>query len=210
MFSSTYLNCISQVRECPPPPPTSKRAPLFSLELVLEQKHYDPITDIICRTPFFTADIRVWNIYHKHVDSHVLRLLLKHHKLKKGSYAWVATTLLNVPTRGAEKWLFFTLTLDNCSCKVEKMTRTAADSPAWPSSLKLVMNLVASTSTHWIPITLSRDTRHNSDVPQIGWTSWTAFHFPLPKEAEMLSQPVIEFTPIRASHEAVANIAWVE
>ena len=194
----------------PPPSPTSKRAPLFSLELVLEQKHYDPITDIICRTPFFTADIRVWNIYHKHVDSHVLRLLLKHHKLRKGSYAWVATTLLNVQTRGAEQWLFLTLTLDNCSCKVEKMTRTAADSPAWPSSLKLVMNLVASTSTHWIPITLSRDTCHNSDVPQIGWTSWTAFHFPLPKEAEMLSQPVIELTPIRASHEAVANIAWVE
>ena len=25
----------------------------------------------------------------------------------------------------------------------------------------------------------------------------------------MLSQPVIEFTPIRALHEAVVNIAWV-
>ena len=41
-----------------PPPPSSKRAP----ELVLEQKHYDPITDIIRITPFFTADIRVWKI----------------------------------------------------------------------------------------------------------------------------------------------------
>ena len=37
-----------------------------------------------------------------------------------------------------------------------------------------------------------------------------AFNFPLPKKAEMLSQPVIEFTPIRAPHEAVVNIAWVE
>ena len=46
------------------------------------------------------------------IDSHVLHLLLKHHKLKKGSYAWVATTLLNVPTRGAEQWFFFTLRLD--------------------------------------------------------------------------------------------------
>ena len=26
----------------------------------------------------------------------------------------------------------------------------------------------------------------------------------------MLSQPVIEFTPIRAPREAVVNIAWVE
>ena len=26
----------------------------------------------------------------------------------------------------------------------------------------------------------------------------------------MLSQPVIEFTPIRAPHEAVVNMAWVE
>ena len=26
----------------------------------------------------------------------------------------------------------------------------------------------------------------------------------------MLSQPVIEFTPIRAPHEAVVNIAWVD
>ena len=127
----------------------------------------------------------------------------------------------------------FTLRLDNCSCKAEKMTRTAADSPAWPSSLKLGMNLVASTSilchffpysshtgasvlwilsSHWILITLSRDTRHNLDATIIGWRSWTAFHFPfnLPKKAEMLSQPLIEFTPIRAHHKAGVNIAWVE
>ena len=43
-------------------PPTSKRAPLFSLELVLEQKHYHPITDIIRITPFFSAEIHVWTI----------------------------------------------------------------------------------------------------------------------------------------------------
>ena len=53
---------MCQIRECPFQPPISKRAPLFSLELVLEQKHYDPITDIIRITPFFTADIRVWKI----------------------------------------------------------------------------------------------------------------------------------------------------
>ena len=49
----------------------------------------------------------------------------------------------NVPTRGAERWFLFTLRLDNCSSKVEKMTRMAADTPAWPSSLKLGTNLVA-------------------------------------------------------------------
>ena len=59
-------------------------------------------------------------------------------------------------------------------------------------------------------ITLSRDTRHNSDVPSIGWRSLIAFHFPLPKKAAMLSQPMIEFTPRRAPQEAVVNIAWVE
>ena len=48
------------------PPPTSKRAPLFSLELVLEQKHYVPVTDIIRMTPFFTAEIRVWKLEHQH------------------------------------------------------------------------------------------------------------------------------------------------
>ena len=111
------------------------------------------------------------------------------------------------------------------------MTRTAADSPAWPSSLKLGMNLVASTSipchffpysshtgasvrwilsSHWILITLSRDTRHNLDVPSIGWWSWTVFNFPLPKKAEILSQTVIQFTPIRAPHEAVVNITRVD
>ena len=99
------------------------------------------------------------------------------------------------------------------------MTRMAADSPAWPFGLKLGVDLVASTSTvcHFFPyswhtgasvswiksspgilITLSRDTGHNSDVPSIGWSSWTAFHFPLPKKAEILSRPVIEFTPIKA------------
>ena len=40
--------------------------------------------------------------------------------------------------------------------------------------------------------------------------SWTAFHFPLLKKEEMLSKPVFEFTPIRAPHEAVVNIAWVK
>ena len=40
--------------------------------------------------------------------------------------------------------------------------------------------------------------------------SWTAFQFPLLKKAEMLSKPVFEFTPIRAPHEAVVNIAWVK
>ena len=65
VFSSTYLTCISQIRESHPPSPplpTSKHAPLFSLELVLEQKHYDPITDNIRITPFFTAEIRIWKI----------------------------------------------------------------------------------------------------------------------------------------------------
>ena len=57
VFSSTYLTRISEIRECPLPP-SSKRAS----ELVLEQKDYDPITDIISITPFFTADIRVWKI----------------------------------------------------------------------------------------------------------------------------------------------------
>ena len=47
-----------------------------------------------------------------------------------------------VHTRGAERWFFLTLRLDNCSCKSE-MTPMVADSPAWPSSLKLRMNLVA-------------------------------------------------------------------
>ena len=46
----------------PPPPPPSKLAPLFSLELVLEQKHYDLITNINRITPFFTVDTRVWKI----------------------------------------------------------------------------------------------------------------------------------------------------
>lgn len=39
------------MRECPPPTP-SKRAALFSQELVLEQKHYNPITDVSRMTPF--------------------------------------------------------------------------------------------------------------------------------------------------------------
>ena len=134
----------------------------------------------------------------------------------------------NVQTRGAERWFFFTLRLDNCSCKSKRWTHMAAVSPAWPSTLKLGMNLVAAHyatsfrtvhirvlpylefSSHWILITLSRDTRHNSDVPSIGWRSWIAFHFPLPKKAAMLSQPMIEFTPRRAPQEAVVNIAWVE
>ena len=59
-------------------------------------------------------------------------------------------------------------------------------------------------------ITLSRDTCHNSDVPSISWKSRNAFHFPLPRKAEVLSQSVIEFTTIRAPHEVVVNIAWVE
>ena len=186
----------------PPPTHTSKRAPLFFA-------------------------IGKFNI---NIDSIVLHVLLKHHKLKKGSHAQV-TTLLNVRTRGAEQW-FFTLRINNCSCKVENMTRMAADSPAWPSSLKLGINLEASTSTlchffpysshtgqasvswiqssHWILITLSCNTRHNSDVPSIGWRSWTAFLFPLPKKAEMLSQPIIKFTPIGAPYEAVVDIALVE
>ena len=54
VFSSLYLTCISQIRKRSP---TSKRASLFSPELVLEQKHYDPITDIIHITPFFTATL---------------------------------------------------------------------------------------------------------------------------------------------------------
>ena len=106
VFSSTNPNYISQIRECPAPPPprphthTSKRAPLF-----------------------FT--IGKFNI---NIDSIVLHLLLKHHKLKKGSHPRV-TTLLNVRTRGAEQWLF-TLRINNCSCKAENMTCMVADSPA--------------------------------------------------------------------------------
>ena len=71
VFSSLYLTCISQIRECFPP---SKSAPLFSLELVLEQKHCDPITDIIRTTPFFTATLafRKCSI---NIDSHVLLFL---------------------------------------------------------------------------------------------------------------------------------------
>ena len=49
----------------------------------------------------------------------------------------------NVPTTGAERWFFFTLRLDNCSCKSKRWTHMAAVSPAWPSTLKLGMNLVA-------------------------------------------------------------------
>ena len=75
LFSSIYLTCISQTREfLPPPPPTLKRAPLFSLELVLEQKHYDPITDIIRITPFFTAKF-AFGKFNINIDSHVLHFL---------------------------------------------------------------------------------------------------------------------------------------
>ena len=50
----------------------------------------------------------------------------------------------NVPTRGAERWFFFTLSLDNCSCKSKRWL-------AWrqilqldfPAVIKLGMNLVA-------------------------------------------------------------------
>ena len=35
-----------------------------------------------------------------------------------------------MPMKRAEQWLLFRLWLDNCSCKVEKMTRMAADSLA--------------------------------------------------------------------------------
>ena len=53
------------------------------------------------------------------------------------------------------QWFFFSSSLDNCSCKVEKMTHMATDSPVWPSRLKLGMNLIVSTSTstlcHFFP-----------------------------------------------------------
>ena len=52
---SAAHTCIGQ--KGLPPPQKKKHAPLFSLELVSEQKHYDPITGIICVTPFFTADM---------------------------------------------------------------------------------------------------------------------------------------------------------
>ena len=75
VFSNTYLTCLSQIRECLPPPPHLETC--FSLELVLGQKLYDPITDIIRITPFLTAEIRVWKInIHINIDSQVLHFLL--------------------------------------------------------------------------------------------------------------------------------------
>ena len=59
---STQQPCVQQHIPDLYKPNTSKRAPLFSLELVLGQKHSDSITDIIRITPFFTAEIRVWKI----------------------------------------------------------------------------------------------------------------------------------------------------
>ena len=147
VFSSPYLTCINQVGSAPPPPQTCST--LQSRAFFWNKSTMIP--DIISITPFFTVTL-AFGIFNITLDSiwHVLHLLLKHHKLKK---AWVATTLLNMPTRGAEQWFFFTLMLDNCSWKVKKMTHMAADSPAWPSSLKLGMNLIASTSTlrHFFP-----------------------------------------------------------
>ena len=107
--------------------------------------------------------------------------------------------------------------LIKCSCKVEKVTHTAADSLVWLSALAVdliaqhintmtlfsvqftrgclgALNLKVSSHTdHSFPIlTIART------YPPLNWRSWTAFHFPLSKKSEMLSQLVIESTPIRA------------
>ena len=63
------------------------------------------------------------------------------------------------------------------------------------------------------------DTHHSSEVPFTELEKLDCFHFPLPKKSEILSELVIEFTPIlrtrvytdiKDPHEAVVNIAWVE
>ena len=92
----------------------------------------------------------------------------------------------------------------------------AADSPAWPSTIKLGMNLVAAhyaTSFHTVHTRVLLYPEFKVLIGYwllFGWRSWIAFHFPLPKKAAMLSQPVIEFTTRRAPQEAVVNITWVE
>ena len=62
------------------------------------------------------------------------------------------------------------------------------------------------------------DTSHTSPILAIAWTyysllwrSWTAFHFPLPDEAEMVSQPNCDRVHTdKGFQEAVFVNAWVE
>ena len=112
--------------------------------------------------------------------------------------------------------LLYTEAWCHCSCKFEKMTRMAADFPAWPSGLKLGVNLVASTfkachlfpysshtgaSVSWIEISSG----YSSLFPAI--LVITRTHPPLAGVAELLSTSLYQRR--RRCYQGLWSISFV-
>lgn len=100
----------------------------------------------------------------------------------------------------------FIFRLENCSCKVEKLTSMTAYSPAWLSPL--IADLIAQ-HIHTMTLLSVQFTHGCFRILNLKVSSVTDLSFPnspwlgrtlhcVGKEAEMLSHPVIELTPIRA------------
>ena len=133
MFSSPYLTCISQLRECQTRalPPTSKHAPFSSLELFVEQKHDDPINGIIRIIPFVTATL-TFGKFNINIDSDMSCIFCPNIISWRKVHTHELQLLYLTCQRGEQNngssshW-----GLIIAPVKSKKMTHMAADFPAW-------------------------------------------------------------------------------